>query len=190
MYIYIGRKFKISTVAFVVTVMLFIQSPITVMSALAAVIIHESGHLTAGRLCGAGVRNITVCGLGASIEFDRAFCVYDEITVLGAGMIFNLISASVGTLLGEGFKVFVAFSLGYAMLNMLPIASLDGGGVFSAVTSLKLSYRAHAAVCGTVSFVFLFILWQIGIFILFKTEANITLFLMCMCLFFELFCRI
>ncbi len=189
MYIYIGRKFKISTVAFVATVMFFVQSPLVVISAICAIVIHESGHMIAGRLCGANVSKIIVCGLGASIEFDRSFGAYDEITVLGAGMLFNLLSASAATLFGGKLTVFIVFSLGYAMVNMLPIPTLDGGGIFSSVVALKFPYWIHRKLCGTVSFVFLFILWQIGIFILFKTEANITPFLMCMCLFFELFCK-
>ncbi len=190
MYVYVGRKFKISTAALIVAVSLFFTvSREVILSALCAITVHETGHLAMGKLRGAKVRCLTVGGLGASIEFDRVFCSLDGIAVFGAGIFFNLLTASFAGLFGERYIAFILFSVGYALLNALPIAGLDGGGIFSSATAFFLPFRVHGAVCKTVSFVFLFILWQCGIYVLFKTEANASPFLMCMFLFFELFCR-
>ncbi len=181
---------KISTAAFIAAVMLFICLPCRVcISAFCAVVIHEFGHIVSGRLCGGRLLGVSVCGLGAEMEFDRKFGAYDGILVHGGGMFFNIISASFA-LAFFGLHDFAVFSLGYCFINSLPISGLDGGGIFECVMSLFLPWRACDTVCRVISFVFLFFLWQCGIYILFKTQSNITPFLMCMTLFFELFCKI
>ncbi len=191
MYIYLGQKIRISTAAFIAAVSLFFMlEPSIGISAVFSVLIHESGHLLMGGLCGARIRRITLATPGAVIEFDRTFGYHDGILVYGAGIFFNLISGAFATVFGEKYIVFMLFSLGYALINMIPISGLDGGRLLECVLSFFLSYRVHDTVCKWISFLSLFFLWQCSIYILFKTQINISPFIVCIFLFFELFCRI
>ena len=85
----------------------------------------------------------------------------------------------------EEFELFAACSLIYGVLNLLPVGGLDGGRALYALCLQREIPRLYTAV----SLVFLFLLWQLGIFFLFYTSFNATLLLFCAYLFYTVYAK-
>lgn len=108
-----------------------------------ASLMHESGHIAA--LCLSGYRPKTISFELSGIRLENNLspvCFQKEIFILLAGSgvnltVFALSLLSAGTI--EKVSVFAAVHLMLGLLNLLPIASLDGGKLLILILSQYIS---------------------------------------------------
>ena len=114
-------------------------------SLLAAVLLHELGHLAAARLFGVPIRACRAHVLGGRLTFDFSRAGYGrEALVHAAGPAVGLLSALVfrSTRLAD----FAGLSFVLAALNFLPLAGFDGAGLLRcAVCAVLPPDRAEGA---------------------------------------------
>ena len=102
----------------------------------AAVILHEAGHLAAARLLGIPLRRGIggIDGLRLTFDFSRAGYLR-EAAVHAAGPLAGVIGAVLAAEI-DGWEVFGGCSLLLAAVNLLPCRGLDGGGILSCLLRL------------------------------------------------------
>ena len=159
---------------------------------ISAAFIHESGHLISAKLMRIPIRSMRLGIFGAAIETDMLFCSYGkEILLALCGPLANLISAfAVYWRFGsttEPARLFIASSLFFAFLNLLPAGSFDGGRIFTSLLHTFLSPCTADRVAETVSFLVFFTLWTISVYFIMKTGAYLSLFIFSISLFTKLF---
>ena len=152
-----------------------------VLLSLLAAVIHEAGHFLALLFCGVGLRDISFSPAGFTITHGETLSFAKENICLLAGIFMNLLFAPFGLLVGQ--PVFSAANLTLALLNILPIASFDGGRLLKNLLSLFLDPYPVSLLCAFLHWLFLFLLWAFGIFLLLFTGYNYSLFLTVICLF-------
>lgn len=160
------------------------------LPAFAAALIHEAGHLFVIRLCGVTVTQITLYPFGADIRREGKLTSYfTDLLICGAGIAANLTAAAVCLpfLRQAGVMRFLLANLSLAVLNLMPVALLDGGGMLTALLCRFCgAEKAERAVMG-ISFFTVVLLWILSLYILFYSSSNFSLFLLCAYLFSALF---
>ena len=154
----------------------------------AAILIHESGHLLASAICGNRFKRLTLSAEGLRLSGNRAFSSYsDELLVSLSGPFMNLVCAVAVSSAGAELAIyFKNLSLALAVLNLLPVKSLDGGRAVFCICSRFLSpFYAHK-LCLAVSFFAFFCIWCIAIYAVLKTGRSVGAFLFSMALFFKM----
>ena len=102
---------------------------------------HELGHAAAARAAGADVHRLTVNALGGWTEYDRAGATPGrEALIAAAGPAVNVALAltaaalsQVGGWFGALATAVAGTNLLLALLNLIPVAPLDGGTLLAAV---------------------------------------------------------
>lgn len=99
-----------------------------ILSFACAVAVHECGHMASARLLSVGCSSPAVVGTDARIYLGYTGRILHELCILAAGPICNIM-ASVVSLLAfrSGLFLFSALSFAMGIINLLPIAHLDGG---------------------------------------------------------------
>lgn len=102
--------------------------PEPLISFVFSVLLHEGGHLFTVKLLALKIEKIGIRPFRAIIEIEQSESTLKQLFVILSGPFAN-IAASVLTLLifGSRYYLFSAVSFSVAMLNLLPIAHLDGG---------------------------------------------------------------
>ncbi len=148
-----------------------------------AAILHELGHLTAIRLLGLKVKNITLDILGARIAIDGAVISYRaEATVAFAGPLVNMSSV---LFFYECFPNFSVFSLVLGVLNLFPVFSLDGYRIIYSVIAMLSNEKNAEKLTKYISFVFLFFMWSFSAYMLLNLGSGFSLFLISCSLLFS-----
>ncbi len=118
-----------------------------VLGAFVAVLLHELGHALAGRLFGLtpaiqlhGMGGTTSWTAGKKLSPGRQIVVSFAGPlvgiVLGAGLLALAAMVPVSPLVGQAISRLVWVTLGWGVLNLLPILPMDGGAVMSAFFQL------------------------------------------------------
>ncbi len=157
-----------------------------------AALCHELGHLVTMHMLGVRVNEVELTLFGAEIRtLPMSVGCATQAAVYASGAAANLLSsAAVLTALGWSFgaRFFVACSVSLAVLNLLPIRTLDGGCILE--TLLGRFVPAYAdIVSDVVSVVTLFALWVGAVYLLLVCGGNLSLMLFCMYLFATLYMR-
>lgn len=97
-----------------------------------AALAHESGHLAAIKLAGCKVTRVTVYPFGGLIECTAAGDARGEAFVAAGGIAANAVCAFAGGVIFCFFRnayvlLFVFSSLFFALTNLLPLNTSDGG---------------------------------------------------------------
>lgn len=108
----------------------------------AVAILHELGHLIVLKHMKIPTRSIRFVGFGIRIENAVNLSYTQEITMAVAGPALNIISALVfGLLFCKARNMFILHlcfaNLFYALLNLLPIAPLDGHRILKSIIMLR-----------------------------------------------------
>ena len=168
------------------------QNATFVLAPVLAAFIHECGHLIATRALRITIKSMRLSIFGASIETDMLCCSYrKEILFALCGPLANLISAAAvyfcfGTSC-YGSRLFIASSLFFAVLNLLPAGSFDGGRIFSSTLHLFLPIRTVTRITEAISFLIFFSLWCASVYLIMRSGAYLSLFIFSMSLFARLF---
>ena len=127
-----------------------------------AVLLHETGHLLAARVCGIPLRRAGggLFGLRLFFDFSRASFIREAAVHLagpGAGI---LSAVLVRAAAGPG--PFSAVSLGLAAVNLLPVTGLDGGSALRCLLESRMGWDRAAGTAETVSRISLGVLWLLS----------------------------
>ncbi len=152
---------------------------------MAAIAVHEAGHLAVMLLLRVRVKNITFSAGGLdissslnSINYKKTAAVY-----LG-GCFFNILAAAFSMCF---FPRFAYCCIAYAVINLLPIKPLDGAMAATSVFCMRMLPEEANRVMGLVSVVFLLPLWMLSLYIFFYSATNFTPLVMCIFLFMSVF---
>ena len=188
-----GIKFQIGlpTVIFFCVLTVGGASTIALLPLLAA-LIHELGHITVMLLCKQKIVKIKILPIGLDIKTAPCVSSYKtDIAVSVAGILANLCTVLICSQFDDTFALsfFKMSNMILIILNILPIRSLDGGQILERTLECATAPDTAEKIMKTVSFICLFLLWSIAVWIFFKSNYNFTLLIMCIYLFVGIFVR-
>ncbi len=183
-------RLKLSFIFVFFIVCLTVFSPHYFPALMAAVFLHELGHMLAARVCGIRFRELRLGLLGASLSPEGALFSYKkEITLCLCGPLASILSAAAAVhLFGSKCEsLFVMSSVSLGLLNLLPIKDFDGGRALRAFICLITSERLAEAVLKACSFAVLFSLWSFSLYLLLRVGASLSLYVFCLWVFGKIF---
>ena len=159
-----------------------------------AALIHELGHLAAAVACGVRITGMRLDLFGARLELPGLLSYRQELLVALGGPAANLLTATVlfrawitcgcpvcgaspslsGWALVLG--VLLPASLGLCAVNLLPVATLDGGRILSCLLSLTLGADVARRVLRLLSLFLLTLLWLLSVYALLRAGQFLSLF--------------
>ena len=95
-----------------------------------AALFHECGHLITMKLCGRKIETITLFPFGIDIRTRGEITSYkNDLFICASGISVNLILALLCTFLPKNSytELFISSNVIFAIINSLPIKTLDGG---------------------------------------------------------------
>lgn len=119
---------------------------------LLAAIIHECGHIAAARLCGICVERMDIELWGGRMFYGGMNGYSKELAISLGGVAANLLFAPLGLIpaLGIYGKLFFFACVCYALVNIIPAKTLDGGEALRCILALNndedVAYAAQRAV--------------------------------------------
>lgn len=158
---------------------------------LLALIIHELGHIAVILLFGFSIDKISVMtgGLEIRMKYPPSRRLHKTV-IAWAGCFANLSSAVIAYLISfflPNLKpysdYFVFYSMIMCIFNTLPIKGLDGGEVAEQLFDRFFLPDTVYNITKSLSLIFTFFLWVFACYILFMTNSNISLFIVCVVLF-------
>lgn len=157
------------------------KSGITVLG-FVATIIHELGHILAMKYKNYEIKEIHLSLFNFNIvDYNRNEKNFnDDIFILASGPLLNLICASIFftlfQLIPQKFLFyFFLENLLIAIVNLLPIASLDGGQILYIILSIKYNEKKAYYILNIISIAFLFPIAIISFLVLLKSRYNFSL---------------
>ncbi len=172
-----------------VLALIFFDRSLTSLLPILAALCHEFGHIIVIYALGARVKEIEITIFGAEIRSSvMNLSTGGNIAVYSAGGIANLLSAYMVTLFfsSPAADIFAACSVALALLNFLPIRSLDGGCILGELLDSRFPHRGDA-VFSVISSVTLMFLWIFSVFLLLNCGGNASLLLFCIYMFATLY---
>lgn len=155
-----------------------------ILSFLAAVLLHECGHLLALTLLHARIKSARLSPFGVTITHTPLPSPLASLAVAAAGPFFGLIGY-IAAQHSSSLPLFKTITLSLSLFNLLPIKTLDGGQILNAALScFLLPQKAEALSRGISKFALLF-LWLVGAYLFLLANSSPSLFLMALTLFFE-----
>ncbi len=172
----------------------------TLLPLLAAILLHEAGHIVAARLCGVRLRGLRLDLFGARLGLVGTMSYRRELAVAAAGPLVNVVSAAVmisacaagtGTVSaylasGERGGVFALCSLSLAAVNLLPVRSLDGGRILYCALAPTCGQRVADTVLILGTALCLGSLWVFSVYALLRVGEMLSLFAFSLCLLFRM----
>ena len=186
-------KIKIKCFAIMLFLSLVISHSIFAICVLAAVILHECGHILAAKCLRINLSECKIDIFGASLSPEsNDFSYKDEIILCICGPLSNFFTSLIALpfLLSsnhEALLYFILASLSLAILNLLPIKGFDGGRICQAILCLITDPNFANTVISVISFICIFILWLISVYLLLITRSNLSLFVFSISLFIKIF---
>lgn len=185
-------KIRLSFFAVLLLLSLAVTAPHYFPALIVTAALHELGHFTVAKIRKIHIGDMRLGIFGASITpSGMLFSYTDEIILCLGGPLFNFASAIIAVkLFGVSpTSLFVMSSLALGAVNLLPVSGLDGGRMLCALLHRFLSPSAARAVTGIISFVFIFALWCISLYLLMRAGASLPLFVFSVALFAKIFVR-
>lgn len=185
-------RLGISFFGAVIIVSLFLTHSYLSLAAILAAAIHELAHILTARALGVKLSYLRLDIFGAAIGISGEISSYrKEAAIALAGPLVNLIS----TLLlfpclrasQEFLSLFVSASLFLGILNLLPIKEFDGGRVLFCTLASLFSLRNAQRILCTLSFICIFALWTLSVYLLLRLGASLSLFVFSCALFCKTF---
>lgn len=154
-------------------------------AAVSSVLLHEAGHMTAALLLGKRVTEIRLMPVGISIGLSDASSYREEFLIAAAGPFMSLLYAGAAFFwMPRSVGGYIcSLSLSLAVLNLLPLKTLDGGRMAGAVLSRLCGEEVSDKVLYAATCVCLAVLWVLSLYIFFYSGVNFTLLMFCAYLF-------
>ncbi len=155
------------------------------ITVLISVCLHETGHIAASYLCKSGIECISFTPIGITIHRSAKLTSYkNDIIIYSFGPLMSLLLLVCGILFHIDNLAFC--NAGLLFLNLLPIKVFDGGKILGAILCFFVPDKSEFII-KVITGVILFFLWVCSVYILIMTSSNITLFMMCIYLFFTVY---
>ncbi len=154
---------------------------------LAAALVHETGHIIAASLLGIRFRFCKTGLSGISLRYDVSVTHPAREAVLCLAGPATGIFVSYICYLSGNTSYFAGASAALAIFNLLPISYLDGGGALSALLSLILAPDTVWRICRVLSVLFTLALWCAAVFLLLRTNGDISVMAAAIYLLYRLF---
>lgn len=179
------------------SVMLFlsflITEPTFALASVLAVVIHESAHIVAAKIRHTYFKELKLGIWGAGLTpNDNIFSYDDEIIICIAGPLVNFISSLISipiySLVPCAFiEYFIAASAVLGALNILPVKSFDGGRILHSILCKNINLRTADRILSIVSFVLIFVIWSLSVYLLLANEFGLSFFVFSISLFIRFF---
>ncbi len=172
--------------------LLIFEDRASVLTMIVCVLLHECAHILAARSLKIPIKSLHFNMFGARIELGDPLGSYiSEFAVAFAGPALNILLGVVGIIIyreqaGDRLLFFTLTNFALAIVNLLPISTLDGGRMLSSLASQFFGSDAAERIMRFVSFAVIVLLWLISVFMWFYFEENISLAVLCMHLFLNL----
>lgn len=163
--------------------MIFMDKSGFVLVGIISSLMHELGHIIAVKAKKCSIDRIKLGCVNADI-FLNGGNLTDKIIILFSGSMMNFFIAFIFKIMCSVyydvniFRTIYLQNLCIGILNLLPIATLDGGCIFLSLLNEKIDSIVALRVYNIVSFIFLIPLFCIGIWILITSEYNFSLMLL------------
>lgn len=146
-----------------------------------SVLLHETGHFFAAKICGAKVNSITLDVIGARMSLAGKMLSYgDEIFIAASGPCVNLVTAG---LFFPYFRELSAFSLMLGLLNLMPAPGFDGYRIIHSAFSIFGGQSFAEKAMKIISFSSVAFLWLLSVYILLRFRSGFSMFLLSCALF-------
>ncbi len=145
--------------------------------------IHEIGHIIAIVLLGEGLNSLKLSPGGIVIEISgRVISFWKRLTILLSGPLLNIIFFIVSDYFSwrDSFKY---SNLMLALLNLLPVASLDGGEAVDCILERYFLPGTAYSLRSVISALPIFLLFAFSAYIMLFMDGNPSLYLVCVSLF-------
>ncbi len=188
-------KIKISFFSALMLFSLLLTQKYYALIPLFVAFVHECGHLAVARINRIKIKSLDIGIFGARINLDRKIYSYsDEIWVCLGGPLINLVCADIVAIFSKLFDIrseaidlFIISSLSLGIINLLPINSFDGGRILFGMIAKKHTLSTAERIINVSSFISLFLLWIISVYLLLKTSASLSLFVFSLSVFATIF---
>lgn len=169
----------------------FVMPKEQMFAALSSVLLHEAGHVTAAHLFRREMRAVKLMPVGIHVELMPPRSYGEEFLIAAAGPIMNLLYIIAARLfLPPPLKEATAMlSFSLAVLNLIPVRTLDGGHMARALLCRSFVEETAETVLQVLTAGFLGILYVFALYLLFYTGVNLTLLIFCAYLFSYLFVK-
>ena len=185
-------KIRLSISGILMVIALITTHSYISLAALLAAAMHELGHVLTAHLLNIPLREMKLGIFGASLSLSDSFLSYKkEIILAAAGPLTNiacvLLSIFLFDIQNDFFELFISSSLFLGILNLLPILDFDGGRILLCLLSLKISPDVALRILKISSFILIFTLWALSVYLLLKLSSSLSLFIFSISLFAKLF---
>lgn len=142
--------------------------------------VHELGHFLAARWMHIPLSSIKIDLFGARIAVSRRLISYGrEWLLCAAGPLFSLLLSAAVVPLWHRAPFFYALScvsLLLGLLNLLPVASFDGGRMAEVTLTCLLGENPAHRIMNTVTLAALFLLWATSVYFLLRSGGGFSFF--------------
>lgn len=135
--------------------------------------VHELSHWAAARLMGLEGSHITVYPFGLNLKLKNTviYSLSEEIILYLSGPLSNALMALVGVLTGLGGDFYYK-NLALFLINILPVAPLDGGMVVKKILNFRFGYDGGNRRSKIISCAFLMIIIAFFVFLMYNNSFN------------------
>lgn len=186
-------KIKISFLSVMLILSLIITDFNFFIASFAAVTIHEFGHILLAKYKKIPLKEFSFGIYGAGLTPQcNTFSYTDEILLCFSGPLSNFLSIPLGVISYLVFPYeiitqFISASLVLGTLNILPIKSFDGGRILYSLICIRHSPDVAEKILSAVSFIFIFFIWSISVYLLIIAEFGLSMFIFSISLFTKFF---
>ena len=166
-------------------------NPLYGVAILFAATLHELGHIFVAKWLGFSFQELNITPFGALLSPGACLgSYYDEALIAAAGPFINIVSVVFVAPFCQKhsfLSYFCVSSLFLGGLNLLPVSDFDGGRILSCILYQRLNASSVERVLQLFSFLIVFFLWAISVYLLLRVGASLSLFVFSASLFFKLF---
>ena len=184
-------KIQVSTVVFFLLLTVLENNHLSLIPFFAA-LCHEFGHLLTMMLFRIPIREIEITLFGAEIRSASLINnIWGRVCIYFAGAGANIVTGISAIMIWRDSYYALFFctcSLSLAILNLIPIRTLDGGCILEAVYT-GLFPRYAPVILDIISCISLVFLWLVAVYLMLCFGGNISLMLFCMYMFVSLYLR-
>lgn len=177
-------KVRVAPAALLLLLLAARRDPLRLLALLAAVAVHEAGHLLAAKVLSLPVRKLDLDVFGARLLTAPLPSYRAEAFLAGAGPLFSLVLGFLFLPCKVPFFTTVsALSFSFALLNLLPVADFDGGRLLSALLAFRLGPFRAARLLDLSSYLSLLFLFSLSACLLLRFGQDPALAVLCAALF-------
>ncbi len=191
------KKIKISPLSIIWAFFLVYFKTPYLIPLIFAVAIHELGHILIARILKIHLKSFEMSLLGARIESSDPLSYRDEFLLALGGPLFGFLGFALPLFPAVRYSnvpfcsdfllPFSVISLCLTFFNLIPISIFDGGRMLKCVLCRLVSLDLAEKVLSIFTFLALFSMWLLSVYMILKTAAGLPMFIFCLIFFVKCF---